>query len=76
MLKKAAENKIDLPKLYVCCGTEDFAYPGSRDFGALGKELGVDMTYVEGPGVHNWDFWDPYIRKILDWLPLTNGFVD
>ena len=30
----------------------------------------------EGPGVHNFDFWDPYIRKILNWLPLTGGLVD
>ena len=38
--------------------------------------LGVDLTYEEGPGVHNFDFWDPYIRRILDWLPLTGTLVD
>ena len=31
----------------------------------------VDLTYEEGPGNHEWDFWDRYILKILDWLPLN-----
>jgi hypothetical protein len=25
---------------------------------------------VEGPGVHDWEFWDTYIKKVLEWLPL------
>ena len=31
---------------------------------------GLDHTYREGPGVHNWYFWDEYIDYLLDWLPL------
>lgn len=75
VLKNAVRDNVDLPKLYVCCGTEDFAYPNSVAFRDLAASLGVDLTYAEGPGVHDFDFWDPYIRKILDWLPLKNGFV-
>ena len=30
----------------------------------------VDLTYEEGPGNHEWDFWDEWIKKALDWLPL------
>ena len=33
-------------------------------------ELGADVTYEEGPGAHEWDFWNRYIKKVLDWLPL------
>ena len=32
--------------------------------------MGVDVTYEEGPGAHEWDFWNRYIKKVLDWLPL------
>ena len=28
--------------------------------------------YEEGPGSHTWDFWDRYIQKVLEWLPLDN----
>ena len=36
----------------------------------------VDLTYDEGSGAHNWDYWDPQIRRILNWLPLANNFVE
>ena len=31
------------------------------------------MVYEEGQGAHEWDFWDTYIRKILEWLPLDES---
>ncbi len=58
------------PGIYLCCGTEDRLLPQSRTFRTLLEEAGFDVTYVEGPGGHNWDFWDTYIKKALDWLPL------
>ena len=39
----------------------------------LGEALGVDLTYEEGPGIHNWIFWDAYIQRALNWLPLKNA---
>ena len=34
------------------------------------QALGYDVTYEEGPGVHDWYLWDEYILKVLNWLPL------
>ncbi len=34
------------------------------------RQAGMDVTYEEGPGGHEWDFWNRYIKKVLDWLPL------
>ena len=39
----------------------------------LFREAGLDLTYEEGPGNHNWEFWDKYIRHVLDWLPLDEA---
>jgi S-formylglutathione hydrolase FrmB len=30
----------------------------------------IDFTYIEGPGAHDWNFWDTYIEKVIEWLPL------
>lgn len=76
ILKKQVEAGVALPRLYQCCGTEDFIYESNVTFRDYVRSLGVELTYEEGPGVHNFDFWDPYIRKILDWLPLTGTLVD
>ena len=39
-------------------------------------KIGMRYTYHEQPGVHDWDFWDDEIKRILDWLPLKNDLVD
>ncbi|NVS34499.1 esterase family protein, partial [Listeria monocytogenes] len=26
--------------------------------------------YREGPGDHDWEFWDKSIKEIINWLPL------
>ncbi|HBF39720.1 MAG TPA: esterase [Firmicutes bacterium] len=59
-----------LPKLYQCCGTEDFLYETNERFTKLARELRFDLTYEEGPGEHRWEYWDQMIRRVLEWLPL------
>ena len=60
----------DIPKIYMCCGTEDGLIAQNRDFRDYLIEKNAPLTYVEGPGKHDWIFWDTYIKKVLEWLPL------
>lgn len=71
LLLKLKEEGRPVPKMYLCCGTEDGLVTANRDFRDFLNENGVDLTYVEGPGKHDWAFWDTYIKKVLDWLPLN-----
>ena len=71
LLLKLKEEGRPVPKMYLCCGTEDGLVTANRDFRDFLNENGVDLTYVEGPGKHDWVFWDTYIKKVLDWLPLN-----
>ncbi|MEZ0537042.1 alpha/beta hydrolase [Caldicellulosiruptoraceae bacterium PP1] len=68
LLQKLKENNAEIPKLYQSCGTEDFLYEGNVKFKNFAKELGVDITYIEEPGTHEWGFWDRHIKKFLDWI--------
>lgn len=70
LLLKLKEEGRPVPKMYLCCGTEDGLVTANRDLRDFLNENGVDLTYVEGPGKHDWVFWDTYIKKVLDWLPL------
>ncbi len=70
LLEKNAAEGVDLPKLYVTCGTEDFLYQDALTFRDLARRLGVDLTYHEEPGTHEWGYWDRNIQKVLEWLPL------
>ncbi len=55
-------------RLYQCCGTEDFLYEGNVRFRDHARSLGLDLTYDEGPGTHEWGYWDRKVREFLDWL--------
>ena len=62
----------DLPEIYLACGIEDDLLPVSRMYRGLMRDAGFDVTYFEGPGGHNWDFWDEQIKRVIDWLPLDS----
>lgn len=65
-------NKSDAPKplLYQCCGTEDFLYEDNLTFKAACEKTSYSHTYSEGPGIHDWAYWDRTIQDVLAWLPL------
>lgn len=54
------------PKLLQFCGTDDFLYKDNIRFKDHAKSLGLDHTWEEHPGNHNWDFWDLHVRTALD----------
>ena len=58
------------PRLYQCCGTEDFLYSQNLRFRDQALKLGLDLTYEEGPGEHEWGYWDRMIQRVLAWLPI------
>lgn len=71
--EKKVNPAIEFPKLYMACGTEDGLIGANRVYRDFLKECGLDVTYEEGPGGHDWDFWDAYIKKAIQWLPLEEG---
>lgn len=60
----------DVPKIYQWCGTEDFLYDQNIRFRDHLNKLGYDLTYEESAGDHQWKYWDQYIQRVLEWLPL------
>lgn len=67
LAEKVASERIR-PKLYQCCGTEDFLHADNVRFHDIVSKLPLDLTYEEGPGEHNWAYWDRMIQNILPWM--------
>lgn len=63
------------PKLYQCCGTEDFLYEDNLQFLDACRQTTLDLTYTEGPGAHDWGYWDARIQDVLKWLPLREAGI-
>ena len=70
LAEKLAASGRPKPRFYMACGTQDDLIAGNRDFRDHLKALDFDVTWEEAPGRHDWEFWDTYIKKVLDWLPL------
>ena len=66
--EKMAGGKAPVPKIFICCGTEDMLITSNRDIHSHLAKLGVQHEYREAPGIHNWAFWDEYIEKAMEWL--------
>lgn len=73
LAKKAARAPLK-PRLFACCGTEDELHPDNLRFLEVARRLPLDLTYEEGPGEHNWEYWDRMIQRALEWMfPARKG---
>jgi len=67
-LARQCQDKSMLPEMYMISGTEDFGYAlctiARDDMIAAGGKV----TWVETPGEHSYDCWDPLLPGFLDWL--------
>lgn len=71
-LKEARKKdpSVNVPTVFQACGTEDGLLEVNRLYHKRMEESGMDIVYYESKGGHEWDFWDEWIKKALDWLPL------
>ena len=61
------------PRFFMACGTEDGLITPNKALRDKLIDLGFDVTWKEGPGGHDWTFWDTYILEALKWLPLGDS---
>lgn len=62
-----------LPRLFMSCGESDTLCLSNRNNAESLRNLGFDITYEEGPGSHEWEFWTKSLAHALAWLPLADA---
>ena len=62
------ERGEELPRFYLACGEQDFLLQPNRDFAAFLQAYGVDFCYFEGPGEHNFDYWNKHLEPGIQWI--------
>jgi putative tributyrin esterase len=65
LIEKSSKNPT-LPKLYMACGREDFLYRENARFSAYCHMLSLDILYEEWAGIHDWDFWNVALGRMLE----------
>ena len=69
LVEKLKEAGQELPRVYMACGDQDGLLPENKEMAEFLKGQGAEVTFEIGPGGHEWDFWDTYIKKAIEWLP-------
>lgn len=70
LARKLVEEKKEVPAIYMACGLSDSLMPLNDEFAENLTAMGIPVTYKKGPGAHEWDFWDTYVRDAIEnWLP-------
>ncbi|MDL2250597.1 hypothetical protein LJC51_08090 [Lachnospiraceae bacterium OttesenSCG-928-J05] len=72
LIDHLASSGAKFPRIYHSCGEQDPLYSLNcqlKDkFETLGNQL--DYQWQSLPGEHNWDFWDPELKKIMSFMKL------
>jgi S-formylglutathione hydrolase FrmB len=61
--------KVPDTEFFISCGLDDYLYQDSVHFRDKAGEAGLNLTYDESPGEHDWAYCDTAIRDVLNWLP-------
>jgi S-formylglutathione hydrolase FrmB len=69
LARRLAAEPGTAPAIYLSCGTEDDLLRDNRAFHRHLDEVGYRHHYAEGPGAHDWAYWDGQIQRVLEWLP-------
>lgn len=70
LLDQLVENKKEAPKIFLCCGEEDLLLYGNKKMAKALVDNQIEHTFETGPGNHDWVFWDAWIQRVLEWLPV------
>lgn len=65
-----AEQHDKQTKFFAWCGTEDYLYSANLTGVERLKAAGLDLTFIEGPGKHEWYYWEKHLVDVLNWLPI------
>ena len=58
----------NLPDLYIMCGKEDELHSDNLEFVEILRSNGVKLKFEDGPGKHDYAYWDQGIKKALEWM--------
>ncbi len=73
LARRNIEEGRPLPRIFHCCGTEDHNWQHAteaRDFFQSLEGNPYGYEWFIGPGQHDWLFWDTWIEKFINWLPI------
>ena len=67
LYKKWKAQGKNLPRIYMAIGRDVSLYAVNQDFRHFLEAENADFFYEDGPGIHDWYFWNEYLPRGLEW---------
>lgn len=64
---------VALPRIFCSVGSQDFTYRFNAGMRERFAAAGIDMTWDEHPGGHEWGYWDGAVLRFMDWAGLKRA---
>lgn len=58
------------PRVFMACGNQDPLAEANRVLSERLRGIGLDVTYHELQGGHDWNLWNQALPRAIDWLPV------
>lgn len=58
------------PRVFMACGNQDPLAEANRILAERLRGIGLDVTYHELQGGHDWNLWNQALPRAIDWLPV------
>lgn len=68
LTKKLMDEKKQIPDLYLAVGREDYFAKTNEEYADYLTGLGIEHCFELDEGNHDWNFWNPHLRRGLKWL--------
>jgi len=77
LAKQATQSKGYKPRLLVACALDDYAAELTEQYHQMLTEIGIEHTYYQAPGIHDYYFVDHALEWALEnWLTLAKPQIE
>ena len=63
VLETILQNRESLKPFRFDCGSDDLLIEQNRELARALEDAGIDFTFEEYPGVHDWSYWQEHVSK-------------
>lgn len=68
LVARLAGDQGPIPRIFLACGTEDFLIEENRAFRRCLDRWNVPYRAIEGPGGHDFRFWNAQLENAIAWM--------
>ena len=68
LIEELIKEDKEIPEIFITIGKQDFLLDVNKQLKEFSEDKNINFTYIEDEGQHDWDFWNKYLEKSIEWI--------